>query len=369
MKFPISFLLGAFMLCAQSQPPNASGNPNNSGYDHLPDVNPDSRQTLELCAFYKLSNGVELGVALVPFVLFGSTTTASGWHAHEASLNQRDRPQGQFVGGAQSYQSPASATSTGTVAYFTGPDGCYQFTVQYPGIAGWYTWEAHFPPVTTNGVTRVFPAAGVNVYARYYGTAMDPRIAPTGQQYLQPEDSDPYIRSTQQLSDRGHNGNSRNVEPKIIDNIEAATYHYFADSYAQLGIGDRVNIARASLPDGGLADNELFFSTAGSNPAYNLGIEDWTADNFEEHAHGTEIDIGHSAFETAQGSEVNGYDLLMLQDFTEQFCNVGQYLPGQAGTGTAVSFGEAVKFWLQAPYMHLVCGASPLEFTIVHGGH
>lgn len=324
-KLLLTFIAVAAMVMAQSQPPNASGSPNNAwpndpqGYYFAP----DAQISTQVCAWVIVNGNVYVPVPNTPVTLSTYTTQFSGWHSHEVSPS--GRPQAIILGSPSAY---------------TGSNGCYTWQVEFPGIAGWYTFQAHFSPVPFDGLIVYQADKGINNYVKYSDT-----VGP-GHGDLVPYPDNPTINMPQSLYvDVGHDSASRFLQPFVEQAVVGASTAYVSDSAIELGVTDRIDVYRASLPDGGLADNE----------SYSYGAANWEARAWEEHARGSELDVVNPSYGTYNSAKTNFVDVALVDLQKQANCIVGSREPG-----TDSKMSDPFGYWVGQYYIHIVCAPAPL---------
>lgn len=273
---------------------------------------PDDLIEFQYCAFLTSKN-VVMPEPGVPFVLTSRVLPASGWHAHEVQLlGPPPRPQGNWLDGSTK---------------ITGPDGCAKSRFQFPGLAGWYTLEA----TPTN---LIYKTKGINFYAKYYTGAGD-NLA------FYPDDSTVNVPAGFHIDD-GHSDFSRNVTQTVANRIHNTSVNYLVRlNNAGLSL-DRVDVFRCSIPDGGIADNEVY------------GVYPWTTRLWEEHSQGTECDLVNPAFQRS-GQDATDHFNALFQAMNANGCVPGNNIPGSPNTVSGLDF------WRGKNLMHVVCDSAPLR--------
>jgi hypothetical protein len=272
---------------------------------------PDDTFALQYCA-YQTHNGVITFLPFVPVTFTTYTTDKSGFHTHEG-IGSLPRPQAVFLG----------PTSTATSA-----TGCITIMVQLPGIAGWYTFTGTSPGLNTKGI---------NFYAKYYTL----RHATNTNANLEPYPDNSAINVPQSLRvDARHfsGGFSRFIDENTFENFIGMSTTYRVLTSSRLGVIDRMDISRCSLPDGGIADNDL----PQFAPGVTVGFE-WQARAFEEHARGTECDVLNPQTTSMANS------VLAIAAMQANACTVGRFSP------TGDSLADPTNYWLGQDKFHVTC--------------
>ncbi len=109
-----------------------------------------------------------------------------------------------------------------------------------------------------------------------------------------------------------------------------------------IGYPDMLDVTRASLPDGGVYDNDKYSIAPGNGNA----ILDWDTRVFEEHARGNEADIAISTT-PLQSTQ---FEALYFAN-----CKPGINEP----TGGRISYNPPDPYWKTQGVVHVTCGGFP----------
>jgi hypothetical protein len=229
--------------------------------------------------------------------------------------------------------------------------------MQLPGLAGWYSfWVPAVNAVDPQGQFHLLPEKGINYYAKfavYYGPLAG-KLTP----YPDTVINQPQLN----LIDQNHLGQtSRNFLPWVSQEITNGSIEYEAalkNGYNTIPVAQNVvNVWRGSLEDGGIADNFPNYTTSYS--------ANWTTPEWEEHAHGSEVDVYNPSINANPGYAIPGASLSMLASFIDSGCNPGLFVPN---TMSEMSSYDALFYWNAQSWMHLTCAHSALiHYTPGHG--
>ena len=316
------FLFGT--LYAQGRDPGPTGLPNNN-YVYALHREPGDEAIVITCA--QVIDNNTGNVYRVPGALGHLSTYyvyKSGGHTHDSN-------------GAFPLRPPATILSNNP--QYTGSDGCINWTVQLPAYAGFYTFEVIFDPIVFYG-DRVTPLkAGINFWSRVYG--LDGRL-------MTPYPNNPTINVDQSFNpDDTHTNNSRYLDDATGVAVLDASQQYKTDSSTKLGVIDRLNIYRGSLPEGGLSDN--FANLVAYDTAYD---GKWFVEQWEEHARGVEVDVINPSWAT--GSPASAVYLAFI-DMQAKGCTPGIHAPGGI-----VEMSDPYDYWMHQSYIHFACKPAPL---------
>lgn len=259
--------------------------------------------------------GVAVNLAITDLV-------ASGYHTHEVFGPARPVP-------SVSEDSQQDTDSS----------GCATWHFRLPAFAGWYTVVATPSPG--------FPAKGYNSRAYFYtqdSTGIHPLEA-----Y---EDNTYYNRAQIAHADPDHeDANGHSVTYYMTHNtavaVRNASYSYKLWTIAWSKTVDFMDIARASLPDGGAMDN--------LGPGYSpdgwkfYPWVAWETEPAELHAVGTEIDVVNPGYISYDHAEH------MIAALFGYGCRLGALTP----EGFQLYRGKT-NYWLTKDIMHFSCGHSPI---------
>ncbi len=328
MTFSKVLPLALLALCSFAQPPSNPYPNDPSGQLFYP----NDQFSGVYCAYVTLNNGVTYPSPGVVVNFDSYVTRFSGWHSHDSGSLRRP----QMI--------PLSPL-TGTTGY----NGCTPpVTWQFPGFAGWYTFEA----VPTN---TAFHTKGINNYAKYYtesnGAFSNLVPYPDNQQINVPQ-------SYHIDYDHGSGGFSRYVTLPVATRLTSASVAYnlnAADLKVQPIGGNRLDITRCSIPDGGIADNDKGGLSPSDNGNPYLPAE-WQTRISEEHGVGTECDVVNPS------TIDNDHYVLAMQVLQLNACIVGVYDPDGNRLTTPLTY------WINQSVVHVTCSRAPLGIVHIGGG-
>ena len=304
MKKLLLFLLLVPLFAQDSRFPNDP-----QGYNFLP-----ADMVVETyCTYILDASGIAHNIPFVPYLMEIKTYPTSGWHGHGVGSTTRPLPYNlvPLVGS-------------------TGPTGCVNIPLKFPGQAGWYTLTVVSPNL---------PMKGVNFYTKFYEqdrmTHAPLLLVPYNyvEDANQPFDLHPDPRHISWRYVRQY------IKPRIL----SASYAYRLTTGSNTPEVDLLDITRCSLPDGGIADNEY----PGTAPSPAVAFE-WVTRTAEEHATGAECDITNP-----QGHSIT-HAVLALQTIQQSLGVVGAYDPD----GHRLT--DAINFWLGKDVWHVTWGSSPI---------
>ncbi len=342
MKLTIG-LIFALTLSAQWLPPQPArfdGKPNNP-YPKYPqnyDLTPNSKADTGACVKTIHPDGTTEPTVGVSVTLQGYPTLGSGYHSHELQSFPRPNP-----------------TIFQAFSQLTDSTGCaiwQNFT--WPRESGWWTLQ-YLVPVT--GTTP-----GFNFYLAIGSSGYSPTISRTNQLADLPErllsgSAAVFHPETRTNPDNRHSGFSRYMAPlagQRMDN-SAKTYKALMTTLYPSGTGDPnfnlLNVLRASLPSGGLADNRYVGNVQG----------EWQANRNEQPPDGNGADVLNPNYVDPGG----GPYVALLSAIHQNGCNVGRRDP-DATADMAVA--DAESYWRTQIWVHLDCSTVTFGRPVGGGG-
>jgi hypothetical protein len=277
----------------------------------------------------------------------------SGFHSHQGG----GRPNPKLL-------------STVPAGNITDATGCVTDIYQLPGYSGWYTFT---------GTASGYPPDGVNSYLSQYELAPKTSLLVTrGQpQYFVPWLDLANVAMTTDLHiDNRHTDYAGREEVAFSYPQTGQTYGTFYATYSRYGTieftrdlefcvrhfaynnawGLELDIIRASLPHGGVADNQM----ASGSSSYTSA--EWLPDLEEEHLYGVEFDIANPIIIAA--GNVTAW-LAAANAMASYGCHTGLFDPH----GNFIGLGgnpqsAANQYWQNQTVIHVACEPVPLGFHI-----
>lgn len=253
-------------------------------------------------------------------ILTSTVQSQSGYHPHTAVA----RPQGTVLNGR---------------ILQTNSDGCVYYDYKAPGYSGWTTFVV--VPVDTH-----YRTGGMNNYFVYRDINTSGQIVQLTNFFYQS-----LVQPFTNHQDDWHGYYSRYGTRDSVDAMRMVAYA-FANSYPQYNPGQyKLDIIRGSLPDGGIADNEMG-ATVGSG--YIINQFDPAQPKAEQHAMGVEWDVANPSIATGDGGTLQ---ILLNLVVNRQGCHLGktdQY-------GTPVEPNGINGYWFSQSVVHIICSAKDPE--------
>jgi hypothetical protein len=304
---------------------------------------PTDKVPIRYCAWHTVNGRIVPTPGISPVPITGQVQSGSGFHSH--------------TGGTRPL--PALVAAGGP----TDSNGCSTSTFQMPGYSGWYTFVG--TPASP------YPVAGVNTYGVYY--QRDPQKRPL---YLIPYldiSSDTMDPSDSIFPDWRHGDTSGLLKfPETWGGNQTAyaiyarymnipTSRAFQESAYRFAAGGylagypKLELIRASLPHGGIADNEVDSANHNGSPEFVSRIG-------EQHLTGNEFDIINPLINQPPNPPPGqgDYFVVALAYLTSFNCILGRDDPG-----TGIFLGSAndeLTYWHAQTVVHFTCSPSPNGF-------
>lgn len=337
LKQIILSLFATATMTAASNPP-APAHPPNGFPDRNTRYTPWGDFPIQWCA-QQWSVGTpgaatQIGAMNVRVTMTITAVAQTGYHGHPGS----GRPNPIFL----------SASPTDNIGrYVTAFNGCVTFKWRGPGYSGWYLVQIFPGQQGDCGSCVVRPQSWPNEGYNIYLGAVDwidrntkkplqdmGRLSVVGEPMTQPAAAFPDVR---------HDNRGRSATFNTIRKFTTLAAQWkIRDPQYQPSSGKLLAITRASLPDGGIVDNE--FASAGSY----LFTQEWVTRHNETHPTGNEVDVFNPG---------NNFDVLIT------LARISGCLPGrldQDGNQFPTTTLDVPYFWRSQPFIHFTCGSSPI---------
>jgi len=286
------------------------------------------------------------GVSGVPYHYTIKQYAGQGFHTHEtANGTVLSRPYAAFI--------PSTALPSGGENGTSDAQGYMVANVEFNNFAGWYTvcvTNAYGERCVNNNTRYFTQQNGYPLYLERYTGGLPPY-----------ESSNSVNRPQSQHVDSRHSVSSAPESQNLSYIFEGYTTRWvthdahlrllaMSSQYktltAQQNVADLLDLTRASLPDGGIYDNDV----AGVAPGNGNTTLDWDTRVYEEHQHGVEADVVVPSGTLRQD--------IFFAGTTSSGCYLGKYKPTSEliYTGTGLSEQTQIEnFWRTQGVAHVSC--------------
>ncbi len=303
----------------------------------------------------RVFNNAGVGIPSQPYRATVKQYAGLGFHSHETA------------NGCCAITRPPVAFLSGETG-FTDSNGYMNTSVEFNGYAGWYTF-CHQVLSTTGAIlsekcvnnnTRYSTSTlGYQIWLERYSGGLTPGANDTNQPQTLHWDRrhvcanqvipGAYCPPTTLNSD-GYTNRwvTHDVHLRLL-----GMSSYYRSLTSEQGIFDLADITRASLPDGGVYDNDVAGVAPGNGlPANaNTTSADWNTRVFEEHSRGVEADIVVPVGAARQDA--------LFDAITTAGCYIGLFTPEGVKISNAVSqsiqITETENYWRQQGDLHASC--------------